>query len=277
MDEKKIDGPHPEGGAETAEKEPPLDDDDVGPGPATDDLLRERIIEAAFRVVTERLAEEGPVRARLLSLRWIDQARVAEKAGLDESIFSELWPTPSDERAGLSSFESFLIDAFSVFSYPTIDDQAADVLREEDLDLEDFVRRASTPMLTDHQRTGFAVSLAVSLLAGHARMEYVGLFEEAETVYGQLAYGFGRRMREPFGVRDMAIAILSGLEAPWLLDIYGVEDPNPVLRFAAPQQSEKKDWPLSAILAWTMVAAMTEPFGDSSIGEPFGDSSVSAP
>jgi AcrR family transcriptional regulator len=118
--------------------------------------------------------------------------------------------------------------------------------------------RASTPFLT---------TLALRATASHdadlqaaSRARHVESIDSFEELYTMLLAVYHRRMRSPFTLRHLTIAVAALGEGFALQAIEG--EPHPVLALpgAGDDDNDKPDdWTLMGTVVWAIVEAMTEP------------------
>lgn len=223
------------------------------------DPRRIDVMDAAFRVVTARIASADPPSAGLLALRWIDPSEVASRAGLPVRVFDELWPDP-DPESGLSGFELFLWETFQSSSLETIKQHTTNALDQHRSNLEDLLRTGAIGEPFDADKMApHLIALAVSCYSQHHRRDYDSYVDEVADLCSYVLYQFGLKMKEPLTARHLALNIAAVIEGPWIRAIAGINEPNPVRNLAIAPGSEPQNWSLDAIAVWAVFHAMTEP------------------
>ncbi|MCB1256020.1 MAG: hypothetical protein KDB26_02895 [Microthrixaceae bacterium] len=249
MSRDTSDAPGPDGSSESAE----VSEVD------RHDFRRVDVMNAAFRVVTARIASADPASAGLLALNWIDASEVAKQADLPVEVFDELWPDP-DPESGLSGFELFLWETFQSSSLETIKQHTTDALDLYQSNLEDLLRTGAIGEPFDADRMApHLIALAVSCYSQHHRRDYDSYVDEVADLCSYVLYQFGLKMKEPLTARHLALNIAAVIEGPWIRAIAGVNEPNPVRNLAITPGSERQNWTLDAIGVWAVFHTMTEP------------------
>lgn len=227
----------------------------------TDGPKVESLRDAAWRLTKRRIDTEGPERAGLLPFSWLDPQVVADRAGLPVSVFDELWgPTATSDGAKLSSFEAFVIETMGTapISPGTKDTGAA---LETLLDsFDELIRLGATgEAFAPDRHLDYRMSLSMSCYTVEHRDDYDDYVTGVEAILSFALYPLGRQMKQGITLRHLAAAVSAAMEGPWLMEVLGVDDPKPTIRFAITPDAEPKDWQLDAIIAWAIIEAMTEP------------------
>ena len=232
---------------------------------SSNEEMRAALISAALEITRERIAEEGPDAAGLLPLSWLRAGDIAEEAGFNDNVFDELCSARiTSDGKELNPFEAFLLDTFSETAIGTIPNLVVAAIADHPHNLEEALRLGfSSNQLISDEFFRYRMTLAVSAFTLASRPDYDRLLTEVEQLYPGLLYAYGLQLREPLSIRDLSLAIAQIIETPWVQQIYGFRNVNPMVPFRGSELGEMRDWSIVAIVMWAVIRTLTMPAPES--------------